>query len=224
MATPSMVFMEVPGLDLRTAERLGALAATYAYRDAPKLSGAAAKSIASYARPGAFGVQWSDTYLWYQDQGTRPRVMRELANKVIPMWVDDPTGTEAAKNPKLKTRTTASGKTQVLIFRKAAPIGSRKMVKRKLAGGIIKEVSVPRSWPGAPGRIATREVLAPLTTAGKQAGQIAKGNVGLRWYYPGTSGRFFLEHAVVTAGAENALSGPLKAGYDQIGLADLVLG
>jgi hypothetical protein len=28
----------------------------------------------------------------------------------------------------------------------------------------------------------------------------------------------------VTAGAENALSGPLKAGYDQIGLADLVLG
>jgi len=149
--------------------------------------------------------------------------MKSLQGRTVPMWVDDPSGKERAANPKAKVRTTAGGKTQVLIFRKVAYIGQRKKVKRKIHG-VMKEVSVPRSYPGAPGRIVTRELLAPLTTEGKKAGQIAKGNVGVRWYFPGLNGRYFLEHAVVTAGADWGLAGALKARYDQIGMPDVVIG
>lgn len=220
MQTPSKMFMRVPGLRSDAARRLADQAVVYAQRDCPKMSGRGSGGITPYYGPGFFGVSWKDDYLWWQDQGVKPRTMRSLAGKVIPMWIDDPTGKERQANPKAKTRTTVNGRTQILIFRKVAPIGSRKTIRKKV-GGVMKTVTVPRSYPGAPGRITTREVLAPI--GGKVAGQIAKGNGGVRWRFPGLQGRYFLEHAVITAGAESGLSGVLKASYDQIGLPDMVL-
>jgi len=223
MKTPSQMVMEVPALDSHVAQRAAEAAVVYARRNCPISSGKAVYGIGPIWGYGFFGISWEQDYVWFQDQGVRPFTMRALQGKTIPMWIDDPSGKERAANPKAKVRTTAGGKTQVLIFRKVAYIGERKKVKRRIHG-VVKEVVVPKSYPGAPGRIVTRELLAPLTTEGKKAGQIAKGNVGVRWYFPGLSGRYFLEHAVATAGADWGLAGALKARYDQLGMPDVVVG
>jgi hypothetical protein len=108
--------------------------------------------------------------------------MKSLAGKTIPMWIDDPDG-EVAKEegPKAKTRVTADGRRQTLIFRHAAPIGSRKMVFKR-----GQWVSVPRSYPGAPGRINNRS----------SNGRIAAGNVGVRWRHPGIESRHYLNRSI----------------------------
>jgi hypothetical protein len=120
------------------------------------------------------GMASHNSYVWFQEQGIRAFTMWSLKGKVIPMWVDDPTGTEREKNPKAQTRVTLSGKTQVLIFRRATN-------------------------PGAPGRIAKREAPQPWTTAGRRPGAIARGNVGVKWSHPGLAPRKFLNHAVGAA-------------------------
>jgi hypothetical protein len=130
--------------------------------------------------------------------------MYALAGKTIPMWVDDPTGTERQKNPKAKLRTTLSGKTQVLIFRRAAQLGQTKTTRTKVAGQ-WQSRTVPMSYPGAPGRIGRREAGRPLTTPGRTGGQVAMGNVGVRWRHPGLAPRKFLNRAMVTAAQENGI-------------------
>ena len=196
------------------------IAVARAQKLSPKLSGMAARSIEPVYGPGFFGLTWEVPYLWYQNEGVRPFLMRNLAGRVIPMWIDDPTGSVAEKNPKAQRRVTESGRPQVLIFRKAAPIGSRKTVKRKGPGGKIIEVDVPRSYPGAAGRIANREAPTPYTTAGRLGGRIAQGNIGIRWYFPGLSPRYFLQESLRQAAAELGVKGSLRYGFNLSAPAD----
>lgn len=144
------------------------------------------------------GMASHNSYVWYQDNGIRPFTMYSLAGKTIPMWIDDPTGTERLRNPRAQVRVTLSGKTQVLIFRRAAQIGQRKTVRTRVAGQ-WETRTVPMSYPGAPGRIGRREAGQPHTTPGRTGGQIAEANVGVRWRHPGLAPRKFLNRAMVLA-------------------------
>lgn len=173
----------------------------------PKMSGASAARLQPIYGKGFFGIAWMDSYVFFQDHGIRPFTMRSLAGKTIPMWIDDPTGQERAKNPKAKVRTTMSGKIQVLIFRRAANIGQRitKYGRDKRTGQRIVISDKPASYPGAPGRIAQREAGRPSTREGKQGGQIARGNVGVRWRHPGIQPRLFLNNAVTLAAQWNGI-------------------
>lgn len=200
---PDRLVMTVEGMDTATAKFCARTALVLARKNAPKMSGESAKRMGTVYGEGFFGLTFQDPYVWFQENGIKSFTMNSLQGKVIPMWIDDQTGIERTKNPKLKTRTTASGKVQVLIFRKAAMQGQRKMVTRKAKrGGGTETVSVPRSYPGAPGRIAVREAKAPMTTPGRVAGAIARGNVGVRWRHPGLSPRFFLNNAITMAAQE----------------------
>jgi hypothetical protein len=168
----------------------------------PKLTGRAASRLYPLYGSGWFGVGWLDSYTWYQEQGIRPFTMTSLAGKTIPMWVDDPTGTERERNPRARVRTTMSGKVQVLIFRRAATPGQRVTRRRKKADGTTEEYTAPASYPGAPGRISRRQAGQPWTTQGRTWGAIAAGNVGVRWRHPGLAPRRFLNHAMALAAAQ----------------------
>jgi hypothetical protein len=199
---PLELIAKVPNLPAHEAQKLAWKAVGHARKDAPKLSGESSKRIVAKWGNGFFGLRWVDSYVWFQEMGIQPFTMTNLAGKTIPMWIDDPTGTMRTKNPKAKTRRTKSGKTQVLIFRKAAKVGTRKP-KRTRRTGTWK--TVPASYPGAPGRIGSWEAPAPYTRAGKVAGQIAKGNVGVKWRHPGLRARHFLLHGILTAAAEGSV-------------------
>ncbi|MFE4863238.1 LAGLIDADG family homing endonuclease, partial [Streptomyces sp. NPDC056670] len=128
-----------------------------------------------------------------------------LTHNTIPMWIDDPTGQERRDNPKAKTRVTESGKTQVLIFRRAARIGERKRVYRRdpKTGLKILVSDKPAHYPGAPGRIAWREAKQPWTRPGRRGGAIHPGNIGVWWRHPGIKPRSFLNTSM-TAAAQKA--------------------
>jgi hypothetical protein len=206
MAMPDRLLMAVDA-DVFLCRQIALTATKRAREDSPKLSGASSRRINPIHAEGLVGLQWVDPYVWYQNQGIRAFTMRGLAGKTIPMWIDDPTGKERQKNPKARTRTTESGKTQVLIFRRAAEIGARRRVRR---GGTWTDV--PASYPGAPGRIAVREAAQPDTTPGKVAGAIARGNVGVRWRHPGLGERHFLQHALETSVMDHGvIGGPIIA-------------
>jgi hypothetical protein len=180
-ANPDRLIMRVEGLSGSRARTLANAAVREARRVMPKLSGHASSRLFPLYGAGYFGIGWQDSYVWFQEQGIRSFTMFALAGKTIPMWVDDPTGTEREKNPKAKTRMTLSGKVQVLIFRKATA-------------------------PGAPGRIAKRETSRPFTSQGRVAGAIAKGNVGVKWRHPGLAPRRFLNHAVSLAAEQGGIA------------------
>lgn len=205
-SAPDRLIMLVPGLSGSKARNLANAALREARRVMPKLTGTSASRMFPLYGSGYFGLGWTDSYVWFQEQGIRPFTMFSLAGKTIPMWVDDPTGTEREKNPRAKTRVTMSGKVQVLIFRKAAMPGQMKTVSRKVAGGTYEQKQVPMSYPGAPGRISKREAPAPWTTAGRVAGQIARGNVGVRWRHPGLAPRKFLNHSLAFAAQQGGIS------------------
>lgn len=207
---PDRIYVLIEGLDETTAWHLAQRAVHLAQGYAPKLSGRSSHRLRVYYGPGFFGIQWLDPYMWFQEAGTRPRVMTNLAGKTIPMWIDDPTGSERAKNPRARTRVTFSGKTQILIFRKAAKVGERKSVKRKVAG-TYRMVDVPKSYPGAPGRIARRQfVTYPADT---HSGKVAVRNIGVRWFNPGIAGKGFMQHAIWTSAQQAGYGTPeiLKA-------------
>lgn len=199
---PDTVVMEVPGLTAREARILARQAVNLARLRAPKLTGASAARMAAVFGTGYFGVRWEDPRVWWQEMGIRPFTMRNLAGKVIPMWIDDPTGRERQRNPRARTRVTQSGKVQVLIFRKAARIGERKQVQAR--GGGMRWV--PRSYPGAPGRIVQREATGQWTTPGRMGGRVARGNVGVRWRHPGLVGRMFIHGALLEAAYQQGLA------------------
>lgn len=211
---PDRLFLDSPNLDTGVARAASEYATYLARQDAPKLSGRGAKNIVPIYGPGFFGLHFLD-YMWIQNVGARPQTMRWLAGKTVPMWIDDPTGSERRKYPKAKVRTTASGRTQVLIFRRAANFGERKLVKRKV-GGIEVDKWVPKSYPGAPGRIALREAPTPYTTPGRLGGRVARGNIGVRWYFPGLAPREFLNNAIQKAADYYSLLGTIRTGYNFI--------
>jgi hypothetical protein len=205
--TPDRIIMIVPGLSGNRARAIAQAAVREARRKMPKMSGASAARLQPLYGKGYFGIWWADSYVFFQDHGIRPFTMRNLAGKTIPMWIDDPTGVERSKNPKAKVRTTRSGKIQILIFRRAANIGQRitKYKRDPKTGQRIVVSDKPASYPGAPGRIGVREAKSPSTRPGKLGGQIAKGNVGVRWRHPGLSPRLFLNNACTLAAQWNGI-------------------
>lgn len=210
-AVPDRLYMEVP-LGVDDARAVATQAVRLAQRFAPKLSGLSSSRLLPLYGDGFIGIAWSDDYVWYQETGTNPFTMRRLAGKTIPMWIDDPTGEERRRNLKAQVRRTASGKMQVLVFRRAARMGQRRQVRR---GGHL--VDVPASYPGAAGRIALREARLPYTTPGKKGGRIAARNIGVRWRHPGLTPRAFLLRGMtvavakvgVKAGTVHFASGPV---------------
>lgn len=199
--------MLVPDLPPRRAMAIALAAVQEARKLAPKMTGESAKRLTPIFGSGYFGIYFPTSTIWFQDHGIRPFTMSSLAGKLIPMWIDDPSGMERSKNPKAKVRTTASGKTQVLIFRKAAKQGTRVSKYRTDKRTGIQHVvgDTPASYPGAPGRISTRESGKPTTTAGRVAGAIARGNGGVRWRHPGIAPRLFLNHAMTIAAQRHGI-------------------
>lgn len=213
--TPDRLIMAVPGLAPIEAYNMANAAANLARSRMPKVTGRMASRLRLVWGEGYFGVRWLEPYTWYQEQGIRPFTMRSLAGKTIPMWIEDPTGVERQRNPKAKVRITEDGRTQVLIFRRAANIGQRRTAKRKnRVTGAMETVSVPMSYPGAPGRIGRREAAQPYTTPGRTPGAIARGNVGVRWRHPGITAR----QAINSAISDTAISAGLFV--DRIHVAD----
>lgn len=193
---PDRYIIVARSLSGRDAYRLAQQAVRMARALAPKLTGKGARDIYPISGAGFFGLAMP-AHLWYNERGTKPRTMHELEGKVIPMWIDDPTGKEASNNPKAQRRVTASGKKQVLIFRRAAKRGEQRVVRRKIAGQWQTKF-VNKHWPGAPGRIALREAKKPYTTPGRTAGAVAPQNIGVWWRHPGITPRMFANHAMTT--------------------------
>ena len=200
---PNRIVMMVPGVSIPHAREIAVYAAREARIAAPKLTVASSSAFVPIYGEGWIGIAWVHDYVWYQESGTKPFTMRSLAGKTIPMWINDPDGKERQKNPKAKTRKTADGRTQVLIFRRAAKIGQRKIAWRPI-GGKMTPVSVPASYPGAPGRIAVNRSQGILragdvSKVAPNPGAIAKGNVGVRWRHPGLDSRRFLARGLTKA-------------------------
>lgn len=198
---PDRIIMFVPGLKPGPARNIAIAAVAECRRKMPKSTGQAASRLEPIYGPGFFGIRWLDSYTWFIDHGTKPFTMNSLAGKTIPMWISDPTGSERAKNPQAKVKTDASGKVKVLIFRRAAKKGQRKVVTRRnpVTGARETVSNKPMSYPGAPGRIGVREMGSPSTTVGRVAGAISRGNVGVRWRHPGIAPRSFLNNAITIA-------------------------
>lgn len=206
-----IVMMIEEGYD---TEELAAQAVEMARSRMPKVSGRLSLSILPVYGEDFFGIYFPDRKVWFQEQGIKPFTMTNLKG-AIPMWIDDPTGVTRRENPKAETRLTQDGRTQVKIFRYASAKGSKKtVVRRNKKTGLMEPTTVPRSYPGAPGRIARREVGPPLGRVGRVAGQIASRNVGVRWRHPGLVGRRFLNSAM----ADTALNSGLV--LDRVYLTD----
>jgi len=175
-----LAIMEVP-LGIAFAESLAHEAVEIAKADLPKISGRTANSLIPVFGETFWGIHFPLKTAGFLERGTNPFTMNSLAGKVIPMWVEDPDGEVAKENKNAKTRITLDGRKQTLIFRRAAKKGERKMVYRN-----GQWVSVPKSYPGAPGRINMRE----------PNGRIGRGNGGVRWRHPGIEPRHYLNNAM----------------------------
>ncbi len=194
---PDSLYVLAPGLSDDACRRLAEEATRLAKLRAPRLSGRSAKGLRPFWGAGFFGVSWTDAYVWFHEKGAGSHTMRRLAGKTIPMWLDDPVGDLRRADPKAKTRVTADGRRQVLVFRRAAPIGQRKSVRRRVGGAEVV-LSVPAAYPGAPGRIANRDALGRTQTA----------NVGVRWRHPGLRPRGFIAEAVLSMAEAAGLGRP----------------
>jgi hypothetical protein len=205
---PDRLIMWVPGLSGARARRIANESVRQARQLAPKLSGRMASRMFPVYGKNYFGVGWLDSTTWFQEHGIRAFTMTSLAGKIVPMWIDDPYGTLMMENPKSPTRVTLSGRPQVLIFRRAAKMGERRTVRRKTGGSYVTSM-VPKSYPGAPGRIGVRETRQPWTTPGRTPGAVARGNIGVRWRHPGLQPRAFINHAM-TMSAQRAGILPIR--------------
>jgi hypothetical protein len=192
---PTRIYMRVRDLPAADARYLAETAVEMAKLMAPKATGESASKFSPIWGEGYFGIAFSDAHVWYQEMGIRPFTMNNLAGKTIPMWVDDPDGKLRSENPRAEVKQLPGGRVQVLIFRKVAQKGARRKVVRNVRG-IEQYVDVPASYPGAPGRIASREAAQPWTTEGRVGGAIARRNVGVRWRHPGMFGKYFLREGL----------------------------
>lgn len=197
--TPRQAVMGVPGVDVEETQRMAERAAQLTKQYLPRATGAAAGGVSPIWGEEWFGVEWKQDSVWFQDQGIQPFTMRNLAGKTIPMWVKDKSGELRRNNPKIKTRVRAdTGETEVMIFRKAAPIGQRRQDWR-MRNGRLERVDVPASYPGAPGRIAVNRSQGQIRD---DDGKISKGNVGVRWRHPGLDGGAYIARGMSDAAAE----------------------
>jgi hypothetical protein len=203
---PDRLMMAVEGLSDDDARFLATEATRLGQMVAPKLTGRSSRNFTPIWGEGFFGIKFMDNHVWFQEAGINPFTMRSLAGKTIPLWVNDPTGETARKNPKAKKRITADGRHQVLIFRRAAAIGSRRTEMRQ-----GRFVDVPASYPGAPGRISRREPPGVIRRGSRVGGRIARHNVGVRWRHPGLPRRGFLRRALIdTAEYHGYPVGPIR--------------
>lgn len=197
---PDMLVMALSGLPERECRYLAQDAVFRARQRMPRVSGRTASRLAPFYDDGWVGIWFPDAHTWFMEQGTRPRTMRSLAGKTIPMWIDDVDGSLRQKNPKAQVRSTEDGRTQVLIFRRAARIGQRKTTRKvNKQTGAVTTTSVPASYPGAPGRINRRNAAAPFTPAGLRGGAVGLGNSGVRWRHPGIRAMGFLNEGLAEA-------------------------
>jgi hypothetical protein len=197
---PDRMIMVVQELEGDEARYIAIEAVAHARLLMPRVTGSTANRLTPVYGEGYFGIYFPDSWTWFMEHGTQPFTMRSLAGKTIPMWINDWDGSVRRKNPKAKVRTTEDGRVQVQIFRRAAKIGQRKIIKKlNRRTKQIESVSVPASYPGAPGRIARRVAPAPWTPGGQRGGQISAGNVGVRWRHPGTRAMQFMNTAMATA-------------------------
>jgi hypothetical protein len=201
---PDRLIVIMPGLQTSDAKSLADYALKIAVVRSPKMTGISSKQLKAIYGPNFYGIQWFEDYVWYQESGTKPFTMFALAGKVIPMWISDPTGFERKKNPKARTRTTASGTVQVLIFRRAAKPGQRKTTRRRVGGQWVS-VSVPMSYPGAPGRIALRGA------AGQILSPSSNRHIGVRWRNPGLGARQFLHYSLIDSAKSVNLDGAITS-------------
>lgn len=209
---PDRMIMIVPDLDRQIAWQLSVEAVNQARQTMPRVSGATASRLQPVSGTNFFGIYFPDSQTWFMEHGTKAFTMRSLAGKTIPMWLNDFDGQLRQKNPKAKTRTTEDGRVQVLIFRRAARIGQRKLVQRrdKVTGKMVT-TTAPASYPGAPGRIGTRKPTFWNNFFRNVSGQIAKGNVGVRWRHPGIQAMGFLNGALARTVFEAGL--PIEPVY-----------
>lgn len=200
---PDRMIMLVQELEDNDARYIAIDSVAHARQLMPRVTGSTASRLTPIYGEGYFGIYFPDSWTWFMEHGTRPFTMRSLAGKTIPMWINDWDGSVRSKNPKARVRTTEDGRVQVQIFRRAARIGQRKIVKRmNKRTKQMESVSVPASYPGAPGRIARRVAPAPWTPEGQRGGQIGAGNVGVRWRHPGLRAMQFMNAAMATAAFE----------------------
>ncbi len=194
--TPTRIYMRVHELDGESARYVAESSVELARMMAPKSTGESSAKFTPIYGDGYFGIAFSDAHVWYQEMGIRPFTMHNLAGKTIPIWADDPYGKLRSENPKAETRVLPGNRIQVLISRKAALKGARKVITRTARGGRKIRVETPASYPGAPGRIASREAATPWTTEGRVGGAIARANIGVRWRHPGMYGKYFLREGL----------------------------
>lgn len=204
---PDRLIMIVPDLDQYEANFLAYEAVSVARQTMPRVTGATASRLSPVYGNGYFGIYFPDAQTWFMERGTKAFTMRSLAGKTIPMWITDTDGSLRQKNPKAKVKTTQDGRVQVLIFRRAARMGQRKLVQRKdkKTGQMVTTTTVA-SYPGAPGRINQRQPASPWTPTGATGGQIAPGNVGVRWRHPGIRAMQFLNGALARTAFEASLT------------------
>jgi hypothetical protein len=203
---PDRMIMVVPELERDEARYLAIDSVAHARQLMPRVTGSTANRLTPVYDEGYFGIYFPDSWTWFMEHGTRPFTMRSLAGKTIPMWISDWDGSVRRANPKARVRTTEDGRIQVLIFRRAARMGQRKIVKRmNKRTQQMEPVTVPASYPGAPGRIAQRVAPAPWTPTGQRGGQVSAGNVGVRWRHPGLRAMQFMNTALATSAFESGL-------------------
>lgn len=225
--SPRQAVLGIPGLGVVEAEPVARRASELAMRYLPRATGAAAATVFPIFGPQWFGVEWSHDSIWFQESGTKPHTMRNLAGKTIPMWVKDRDNKLRTSNPKIKTRTRRdTGEVEVLIFRKVAAIGQRKDVWR-MVDGQLRQVSRPASYPGAPGRIAVNRSKGLLRAGdtmygASNPGQISKGNVGVKWRHPGLEAGRYIARGVMDAAEEFSL--PVDSDVDYFSAGEAAIG
>jgi hypothetical protein len=194
---PDRLYIYDAGLTRGVARKLAYQALREARKNVPKLSRETERNLYAIWGVGYFGVGWHSDYVWFQEAGIRPFTMTSLEGKIIPMWVDDPRGEVERQNrtgtSRPETRTTASGRKQTLIFRRAGRRGAQ------------RRDGTMQSYPGSRGRIARREARRPYTRPGKRPGAIAKGNMGVRWRHPGLKPRWSVATALEGIAEQNMM-------------------
>lgn len=204
--TPDRLVMIHDEVDEADARNLATDAVYRARQLMPRVSGLTASRLQPFYGKNFFGIWFPDSHVWFMEQGTGPRTMRSLAGKVIPMWLTDTDGSLRRDNPKAKVRSTEDGRTQVLVFRRAARIGQRKTVRKvDRVTGAVTTSSTPAAYPGAPGRISRRVAGMPWTPVGARGGAISAGNVGVRWRHPGLRAQQFMNQAITGAAFDAGL-------------------
>jgi hypothetical protein len=194
-AHPDRLIMIIPGMKGNQAHRIANNAVRRARQLCPKLTGNAARRLYPLYGAGYVGIGFPDHFLWYQEQGAHGFTMWSLQGKVIPMWVDDPAGLEAARQKHPRTRILPTGRQQTLIFRTASKVGRPGRISARTGGGKIATGNVGIKWrhPGlAPRLFMNRSLTQAVQEAGILPVRIYAADISWRNAY----GQMLLGQAV----------------------------